>query len=93
MGDGCNVFDHIDIQSRDLQCTDSGFSALTGTLYIDLNSFQTMFHCSLSSGFGSHLSGKGSGFLGTFESEFAGGSPRKCITVDIGNGYDGIVVG
>ena len=40
MSDRCNVFDHSNFETCCLKCSDSGFSAGSGTFYINFNGFE-----------------------------------------------------
>lgn len=58
MGNRRHVFNRADVQAGDLKRSDRSLAALTGAFDIDLDRFQTVLHCGLGSGLGSHLRGK-----------------------------------
>ena len=93
MRNGCNVFDHVDFQTRGLQAADGGLTPGTGALDIDLDSLEAKLHGGLCGGLSSHLSGKGRGLLASTEAQAAGAGPAEGVAVGVGQGNDGIVKG
>ena len=77
-----NVLDHGYIKACCLKCADRGFTARTGSLNINFNSFKTMFHSCFGCGLGRGLCCEGSGFLGSSESHLSGGCPGNCIALN-----------
>ncbi len=75
MRNGSNVFDHCYLKTCCLERTDSGFSALSGTLDINLNVFHAVLHRSSCGSLSSGLRGKGSRLLGTSEAQLACACP------------------
>ena len=87
------IFDHANFKTGSLQCSDCSLSACAGAFYKNIYGFQPVLHCRLCSGFGRALCSKRRRFSGASKSKFASRSPRKCITLYIGNGYDRVVEG
>ncbi|KPY94206.1 Uncharacterized protein ALO36_05376 [Pseudomonas syringae pv. tomato] len=86
-----HVGDAGDLIATAVQCTDSGFTTWAWTLDIDVEVLQTVLQRSLASTFSSYLSSERGGFARTTETRTAGGSPRKSVTLTIGNGDDCVV--
>ena len=66
-----NVFDHGYLKTGSLQRSDSSLSALSRTLYINLNILHAMLHSCPCSRLGSGLRRERSGLFGASESELA----------------------
>ena len=86
------IADKAYIKTLSLERTNSGLSALSGTLYIYFDSLHTVVCCDLCGCFRSHLRCKRCGLSGASETEFACGSPRNCIAVSIRDSNDSIVI-
>ena len=93
MRDRRYVFDHADLKTCRLQCTDSGFTACARALNIDFYALHAMLHSNLSRGLRSGLCCERRGLSGTTETELAGACPGYRIALRISDGYDRVVEG
>lgn len=91
MGNGGYILDKSNLKTYSLESSDSSFSSCAGALNVNLDSLKTVLHSSSCSSFSSSLSSERSGLLGSSETESAGGRPRKCVALSIGDGYDCVV--
>ena len=80
MRNGGDILDGDDFQTSGLECTDSGLTALTGTLNEDFHSLQTTgVNRSLRGSFCSGLGSEGGRLTGATEAQSAGGSPGQGV--------------
>lgn len=86
-----HVGDAGDLIATAVQSTDSGLTTWTWALNVNVKVFQAIFQRSLTSTFSSYLSSKRRGLARTAETRTTGGSPRKRITLTVGDGHDGVV--
>ena len=74
---GCNVFDHVDFQTRGLQAADGSLTPGTGTLDIDLDGLEAKLHGGLRGGLGGHLRGERRGLLASAEAQATSAGPAE----------------
>ena len=86
-----NVFDHGYLKTGGLQGSDGCLSALSRTLYINLNILHAMLHGCSCSCLGSGLRRERSGLFGASESQLACASPRNSVALCIGNSNNCVV--
>jgi len=91
VGNGRHVLDHVHIQTGGLQRTDSSLTAGTGAFDINFNRAQTVFHSGLGSGLSSHLRSERRRLFAAAETQTTRARPGKSISLDVGDGHDGIV--
>ncbi|AFJ59627.1 hypothetical protein ALP29_100262 [Pseudomonas syringae pv. avii] len=91
MRDWRHVGDAGDLIATAVQSTDSRLTTWTWTLDVNVEVFQAVFQRSLTSTFSSYLSSKRGGLAGTAETRTTGGSPRKRVTLTVGDGHDCVV--
>jgi hypothetical protein len=89
--DRSDVFDETDLQTCGGNTSDGRFAAGTGAIDPYFNFLHTISHGALGSFCGYNLSGVGSAFSRTFESNFTGRTPGYDITVNVGDGNLGVV--
>ena len=88
MRDWRHVGDAGDLIATAVQSTDSGLTTWTWALNVNVKVFQAIFQRSLTSTFSSYLSSERGGLARTAETRTTGGSPRKRITLTVGDGHD-----
>ena len=93
MGDGGDVTDGSDLQSKHTQRSDGALTANAWSLHKYVHFLQSAVHSSLGCLLGSGLCCIGGGLLGTAEPKSAGTCPRYRIPVEVGYGNNGIVEG
>src|SRR4030042_991461 len=67
MGNGCNIFDHVDLEARCLKRAERRFPAGPRAFDIDIDGSNTMLHRLFGGILRGHLGRKGSALAGTLE--------------------------
>mgnify|MGYP001828227371 CR=1 FL=1 len=93
MGNGCNVFDHQNIEPRRLQRAQGRLAPGPGSLDIDLDIFHAVFHSLFNRILGRRLRGEGRAFARPLETLHTGTGPGYGVARHVGYRDNGVVKG
>ena len=91
MGNGCAVFNCLDVQASRLQCRDGTFAPAAWAFNPNINFFHPEFDCLFRGLLGCHLTGKRGALATSFEVAGSGARPTERLALGIGNGNRCIV--
>ena len=93
VGQRGDVLDGLNSEPGSLQGTDGRLPSGAGTYDVDFDLGDAVFFGFVGTFFCGTLCGEGSAFSGAFETNGSSGAPANSVSVDVGDGNNGIVEG